>query len=227
MSNLDFRIFFQQYEALVKTADTAFERVRQNYTAEVACKLGCSDCCHALFDLSIIEAIYINHQFNTAFAGEKRERLLERANRADRKVYKIKKSAYEDFSKGKSEIDILGKIAMERVRCPLLGDEDLCELYEFRPITCRLYGIPTANGEISHTCGKSGFSQGRSYPTVKMDQLYQKLYQISSDLVASIPTRYQKMADILVPLSMALQTDYNEEYLGIAAPDTKQEENIK
>ena len=31
-----------------------------------------------------------------------------------------------------------------KCRCPLLGDDDRCLLYQARPITCRLYGVPTA-----------------------------------------------------------------------------------
>ncbi len=223
MADLDFTTFFKQYEALVRTVEQAFERVKVDFPQEVTCQRGCSDCCHALFDLTVIEALYINHHFNRVFDGPARERLLEKANRADRKIYKIKKSAYDDLQKGKTEIEILGSIAMERVRCPLLDESDTCELYDFRPITCRLYGIPTASDEVSHTCGKSGFVQGKPYPTVKLDQIHQRLYQMSADLVASIPTRFSKMADILVPLSMVLQTIYDEEYLGICAPEAEGE----
>ena len=103
------------------------------------------------------------------------------------------------------------EIAAERVRCPLLNDDDMCDLYEYRPITCRLYGMPTSIGGIGHTCGKSGFVEGKPYPTVNLDVIQKRLYEISAEFVSRIKTKYVKMADMLVPLSMAILTDYDEE----------------
>ena len=45
---------FEKYEALVKQLDGVFERVRQQHSDCVKCKLECSDCCFALFDLSLV-----------------------------------------------------------------------------------------------------------------------------------------------------------------------------
>ena len=159
--------------------------------------------------------MYINHQFNKKFKGKKKEQLLEKSNRADRKTYRIKRKAYQDKESGKNEVDILMEMAAERVRCPLLNSDGMCDLYEYRPITCRLYGLPTAIGGIGHTCGRSGFVEGQQYPTVNLDIIQKKLYEISAEFVGQIRTRYVKMGDLLVPLSMAILTDYNEDYLGV------------
>ncbi len=212
---MDFKLFFEQYLALRDKADQAFKKVTEQFPDCVSCKIGCADCCHALFDLSLIEALYINHQFNKNFDGQTRERLLEKANRADRKIYKIKRQAHKDFEAGKTEAEILEKMAGIKVRCPMLDDENRCEIYQFRPITCRLYGIPTAIEGKAHTCGLSGFEPGKPYPTVNLAQIHQRLYQISLELAAGIKSRYPGLAQVLVPLSMALLTDYNDEYLGV------------
>jgi len=212
---IDFTPFFKKYEELSAMADGVFERVKKGYPECVKCETHCSDCCHAVFDLSLIEALYINHHFKKKFEGKEKDGLIERANRADRDVYKIKKKAYKDLEAGKNEGEILTEMAKERVRCSLLNDEDECDLYEYRPITCRLYGIPTSIGSEVHTCGMSGFVAGQKYPTVKLEIIQGKLYEISAELVKAIRSKYIKLADMLVPLSMALLTDYNEEYLGI------------
>ena len=57
-----------------------------------------------------------------------------------------------------------------------------------------------------------------------MDAIYNKLYEISAEFVAAIHSKHIKMADILVPVSMALITDYNDEYLGIKKEDPKKGE---
>ena len=216
---IDFKPFFKKYEAIRDMADEAFARVQKEYPDGVKCKIKCADCCHALFDLTLIEAIYVNHRFNQAFKKEEREVLLERSNRADRKIHMIKKKAFQDKKSGKNEVEILMHLASERVRCALLNDADMCDLYEHRPITCRLYGIPTSVEGISHTCGQSGFSAGQKYPTVNLDIIQKRLFDISAELVAQIETKYIKMAEMLIPVSMAILTDYDQDYLGIENPD--------
>ena len=220
---IDFTQYFKKYEALVETAERAFEKVASEYSDCVKCKIGCSDCCYALFDISLVEALYINHHFLNDLDQNTREDLVERADNADRLIYRIKRKAYKAAAGGKQEADVLSAMTSERVQCPLLNRDKKCDLYNYRPITCRIYGIPTAISGTGHTCGISGFEQGRAYPTVHIDIFYRKLYEMSLEIVAAIRSRHVKMADMLVPVSMALITDYNEEYLGIGDG----EENIE
>jgi len=220
-SEIDYSPIFKKYEKIVDLVDSAFERVKNQNGDLVRCNSGCSDCCHALFDLTLVEAIYINYRFLELLEASKREEIMERANNADRKIYKIKRQAHKALEKGENEVKILSDIGAERVRCPLLNEEELCELYEYRPITCRVYGIPTSIQGMSHTCGKSGFVEGGKYSTISMDKLYQNLYELSEEFVAIIQSKHLKMADILVPVSMALITDYDDEYLGIKKEEEK------
>jgi Fe-S-cluster containining protein len=215
----DFTPYFKRYEALRQLADQTFDKVSREYPQNVKCKSGCADCCHALFDLTLIEALYINHKFNEKYQGPEREALLEKANRLDRRMTKIKRRAGQDLQAGKPEQEILAELASVRVPCPLLNDEDLCELYEFRPITCRFYGIPTAIGGAGRTCGLSGFEPGRSYPTVNLDRVHQQLQQITSELVRDMGSKYIKLSDLLIPLSMAMLTLFDAEYLGVDYKD--------
>ena len=216
--------YFDKYKAIVDQVEAVFKKVQEEYHDCVKCKMGCSDCCHALFDLSLVEALYIKSKFDAVFQDGARAIVLERANEADRAVYRLKRQAFKDHENGKPENEILEDMAKQRVRCPLLNAEDKCDLYEARPITCRLYGIPTAIGDKAHTCGSSGFKQGTSYPTVKLDAIQERLYDLSSELANEIGSRYPKLAELLVPVSMALLTDYTEEYLGVKSNQELSEE---
>ncbi len=224
---LDFTPFFEKYEQIVNAADTVFERLKKEYPEHVRCKLSCSDCCYAMFDLGLVEAVYISHKFHQHFEGTQKLALLEKANRADRKAYQIKRQAHNYLHAGKNEIEILSKIGSERVRCPLLSNDQNCELYAHRPVTCRLYGLPISISGMSHTCGKSGFEEGKSYPTVYLEKIQQPLEQISRELAQSLETQYTGMAEMLVPLSMALLTVYDEEYLGISCPQAENEKTTE
>ena len=214
--SVDLKPYFNKYEALVAQADGAFERVKNAYTDCVKCEEKCADCCFALFDLTLIEALYIHHKFNEKYQGSEKAELLEKSNRADRRIYKIKRKAYSDLQAGKNEGEILAAMAFERVRCPLLNEKELCDLYEYRPITCRFYGVPTAIGGAGHTCGKSGFKQGEKYPTVNLDAVHSQLQQISAELLRDIQSKNIKLADLLVPLSSAVILDFDDVFLGIA-----------
>jgi Fe-S-cluster containining protein len=221
---MDFNGFFKQYEALVQQADALFTRVKQDHHDAVRCQEKCADCCHALFDLTLVEALYIKAQFDARYVEQARADLIERANAADREIYRLKRQAFKEHEEGRPEDQILEEMARQRVRCPALNAEDRCEIYAFRPITCRIYGIPTVIGGRAHTCGLSAFNPGEKYPTVKMDAIYQRLYEISLDLAKAIESRFPGLPEMLVPLSMALLTDYTEDYLGVRkSADTEAE----
>ena len=220
---IDLQPFFERYLHWVKAADQLFEKMKGEYPDKVRCGIKCVDCCYAVFDIPLIEALYLNHRFNLGFKGKAKYDKIEKANQIDRKLHKLKREAYKAFEGGMEEGEILLDMAKKKVRCPLLNDEDACDLYDARPITCRLYGIPLSIGGVGRTCGLSGFQQGESYPTVHLDIIHNKLYELSNDLVASIRSRHTKMGDILMPVSMALLTDFNEEYLGISQEDDDQQ----
>jgi Fe-S-cluster containining protein len=211
----DFLPYFEKYEKLVDAADAAYDRVKQAHAECVRCKEGCADCCHALFDLTLIEALYISFRFKEKFQGAEKEVIEEKASRSERMVVKIKRRAHQEFQGGKPEEQILADLARERVRCPLLNTQNLCDLYDHRPLTCRFYGIPTAIGGKGYTCGLSGFVQGDRYPTVNLDAIHAKLQEISAELVRDIKSHFIKLADILLPISTALITDYDEVYFGL------------
>lgn len=210
------KAIFEKYEAFVKQMDGVFENVREQYASCVRCGEGCADCCHALFDLSLVESMYLNHQFFEKISEDDRPSILETANKTDRQLYQMKRKAFKAVASGeKSEEQVLLEMAVERVRCPLLNRDDKCDLYPQRPITCRLYGIPTSIAGRGHTCGLSGFEEGQSYPTVNLDAVNQQLHRLSMELVSALESTHIKMGDVLMPLSMALLTVFDEEYLGV------------
>jgi len=213
---INLKPYFEKYESLVEKSEAAFDRVKASHAECVKCEEKCSDCCFALFDLTLIEALYIHHKFNEKFKGSAKIELVEKANRADRQTYKIKRHAFKELQSGRNEGELLAQMALERVRCPLLSDKDLCDLYEYRPLTCRFYGIPTAIGGAGHTCGKSGFKQGTQYPTVNLDAVHGQLQQISAEMLRDIKSKYIKLVDLLVPLSSAMIMNFDEVFLGIA-----------
>ena len=213
---------FARYELLRAEADTLFEQVRRLYPDCVTCSPGCSDCCHAMFDLSLVEALYVNQKFCQTIAfGPRHSTILHAAGDADRLATRIKRKLYKSSQDGNAR-QVMEDAARTRIRCPLLDAEEHCQLYEHRPVTCRLYGAPVAIAGEAHVCGKSAFSKGQPYPTVALEKIQDRLAAMSLDIAHTLGTRFKELHLVYVPVSMALLTRYDANYLGIspAKPDS-------
>lgn len=209
---------FQAYERLAAQTDALFEKVASQYPQCVKCAPGCDDCCHALFDLSLVEAMHVNIAFGKKFGhGQERSRILEEASRTDRALTKFKRELYRKEKEGAGADVILDKASAMRMPCPLLDKEHRCALYDSRPITCRLYGIPLDIGGKSHVCGLSSFEKGHDYPAVRVARIQETLERLSREIGSVIGSRYE-FGDLYIPLSMALLTKFDDAWLGIGKP---------
>ncbi len=214
ISDLD--SIFAQYELLRNETDNLFKRVVDAYPQCVSCREGCTDCCHALFDLSLVEAMYIHNAFENTFGyGPERSAILQRASELDRQLTRLKRDFFRAEKDGESPTVIMERAAQLKIRCPLLSEEDTCLLYIARPITCRVYGVPTSIAGEGHVCGFSGFEKGCGYPTVNMDKIQDRLFELSRKLTEAVHSRFTELPTVYVPLSMALLNRYDETYLGI------------
>ena len=216
--------YISEYESFVAKVDAAVLSVAQQFESHVACRLGCSDCCHALFDITFVEAIFLNMHFLELPEAKRTEILIE-ADKADRKAQVLKRRMYRDFS-ADPQTDILSQVAAERIRCPLLNTDNSCTLYQWRPLTCRVYGIPMEIGGKSHTCGLSGFDSGQSYPTIKVEKIQDQLVSLSNQMLVGLGCNYQDFQFMHVPVSTALLTVYNDKFFGRTPldPDSGQTE---
>lgn len=204
---------FEKYENLVKEIEIAVDRLQGQYPENIHCAEQCSDCCHAVFDLSLLEAVYINYGFFKRIGKDKQDAILTRADKADRLYYRLKRKIHSLMTReGKGQEEILSWLAEERIRCPFLNDRELCDLYECRPVTCRVYGLPTAIRGRGCTCSKSGFKAGVAYPTIYLDRIQERLFGLSRELLEEMGSEEYLLADRLVPLSNALLTDFDESF---------------
>ena len=193
---------FRSYELLVDKADQAFQEMQQKYGECIRCERHCSDCCHAVFGLFSIEAAYLKQNFNQLGKEEIKTALL-RCNEADRALKQLEKmlQSYRDDPNMQAYA-----MARERIRCPLLDDNLDCILHSFRPITCRVYGIPTKIQGKARVCGRSGFKKGESYPAFDLDEVQRELYLLSKKLLAGNAEK----ASLLISMSKAISTPFED-----------------
>ncbi len=158
---------FRDLKNLYSFTDRTTEEIQKRYRKEFLCKKGCTDCCYAVFDVSLIEALYLRARFDSL--GRKQRRVaLHRAKKAI-------KSWDQLIAAG-------ADLSTARIRCPLLTDKGECVCYDARPINCRTYGIPTVIEGKGHVCGFSGFVKGKKYITLNLAPLQKRLYELSVKL---------------------------------------------
>ncbi len=206
----------QDYYELVKLADSTYAKVQKEFEHEVKCHDGCISCCHSPFDLSVVEAIALQTAFKKKIPyGGLRSAIATQASYAERELVKEKKRYNKMHQEGHTQASILEEAAKLQVRCPLLGVEDSCLLYDDRPITCRLYGIPTAIRGKVHVCSESGFEMKKSYPTVHLSAFQDKLATLSLKLQKDLKSSYSELYRVYLPLSSVILHNIDRTWLGV------------
>ncbi|WP_153306018.1 YkgJ family cysteine cluster protein [Desulfatiglans anilini] len=191
---------FERYRELAAAADGAFRRFQSDYSDRVLCQPGCRDCCHAVFGLFLIEAVWIHSHFEDLSRKDRRPALL-RCEKSRKEIERLR-TRILPFADDPFRSNRL--MAQERVRCPMLLPTGLCLIYPWRPITCRIYGIPTViQGRIRY-CPKSGFGPDEAYPAFSLDTVFRELYQLSRSLLAGLEQGDPLKADLLVSLPAVL-----------------------
>lgn len=191
---------FRTYESLADRADRAFQETQKKHGSCVRCRPGCSDCCHAVFGLFMIEASYLKSHFDR-LPPEQKKGVLLHVSETERGLKRLqsKMGAHADDPSTQAYI-----LATERVRCPLLNEEKGCTLYAHRPITCRVYGIPTRAQGKARVCGKAGFEKGTTYPTFDLDSAYRDLFALSKELLGG--ETEEERASLLISVPRAITT---------------------
>lgn len=197
---------FRSYELLADKADDVFQKMEKEHGTCIRCERHCSDCCHAVFGLFLIEAVYLKQHFDQIDEERKRQAFL-RGEVADRDLEKLqnKLKTFENDPHMQTYT-----LARERIRCPLLDDQDECILYHRRPITCRVYGIPTKIQGKVRVCGKAGFKEGETYPVFDLDGAYRDLFVLSKELLDEAGIDNLDKASLLISMSKAIRTPLDD-----------------
>jgi Fe-S-cluster containining protein len=199
---MDISQLLSSYELLADRADAAFKKMSQDHPECVTCDRRCSDCCHAVFGLFLVEAAYLKIRFDELHKDLIRETLWRCVeSERDLKRLEAKMRRYADDHAGQAQI-----MAQERVRCPLLSTDQECILYPHRPITCRVYGIPTRIQGRARACWKSDFKAEEPYPVFDLDGVQRGLFELSKALLRQAGIGDLERASLLFSVPKVLTT---------------------
>jgi len=143
----------EQYGKLLRQVDAWFARCMERFPSEIACASGCSECCRGLFDITLLDAAYLKSGFELLSAAARR-RVTEKARVRLAGLQQI----WPDFvppyllnCRPEEEWEELMPDDDE-TPCVLLGNDGRCLVYDHRPMTCRLHGLPLIDlsGDVMH-----------------------------------------------------------------------------
>lgn len=197
---------FEKYEQLAVQAEESFNNMQQSYGDCVKCEVQCSDCCNAVFGLFPVESAYLNNRFNELDQQAQKE-ITARVKDFEKTLTEMQEKIRECGDDAEKINEIM---ALQRIRCPLLNDQQKCSLYAHRPITCRVYGIPTVINGKPHACWKACFEKGKAYPAFNLDGLYKELFELSKSLLEASGEADLAKAGLLVSMAKAITTPREE-----------------
>jgi len=138
---VDLSSFFNEYESLLQQVEEIFSESAAINPELLSCGSETDECCFDYVELSFVEAAYLNHHMNRVLPGLERRNAIERAVQVSRRIRQIKKNLE---LQGSEAIDggprFKEAYSESRILCPLNVDSK-CQMYVFRPLACRLFGL--------------------------------------------------------------------------------------
>jgi Fe-S-cluster containining protein len=136
---------------LVQIMSASFTEAAQLAGERLVCKQGCTQCCHGVFALNPLDALRLRAGMEKLQATDK-ALAGEVAHRAQMWIVE-----HEPSFPGDAQTGILGTSDEDRERfegfaneapCPALDPETgRCDVYAWRPMTCRIFGPPVRMGD--------------------------------------------------------------------------------
>ncbi len=136
---------------LVQIMDAALADAARRAGPWLACRPGCTQCCHGAFAINALDVARLRVGMHTLHATDPRkaETIEQRA--------KVWIAEFGPEFPGDAGSGVLGTSPEEQARfeefandapCPALNPATgLCDVYEWRPMTCRVFGPPVRMGD--------------------------------------------------------------------------------
>lgn len=141
-----------RYLKVLNEVDAWFSRCMGTVSSSsIVCASGCTGCCRGLFDITLLDAFFLKTGFDTLDPVTKKAVLAKAENRLSdiRTEWPDFHAPYLLNYRPEDEWDRVMPDEDE-TPCVLLDDNGQCLVYGYRPMTCRLHGLPLVDvsGEV-------------------------------------------------------------------------------
>lgn len=187
---VDLSPFFQDYEALLLGVDTLFREAAATRTDLQSCGSETDRCCYELVELSLVEAAYLSHHMNRVLPSAKRTSTIDRALHVVKKVRELRKAMETESSQpGHDTRKLREAYRTSEVLCPLSLDGK-CEVYEFRPVACRIFGLGDSWRDAEGAIVQDEAQKTDPQAPDLNDQVRNTLAKISADMLYALSSLF-------------------------------------
>jgi Fe-S-cluster containining protein len=139
------------YQELLTNIDRWFADASGRHPGIVPCRTGCSACCHGPFDVSMADALLLREGL-AELPPETRRQVHERSGVLLARMRVLEpgwEAPFDPGDLGEARFDALTE-RLAADPCPLLAETGRCVAYEYRPLVCRIIGMPmvTPDGDV-------------------------------------------------------------------------------
>lgn len=132
-----------RYASLLGEVDAWFRKCSSSYPDQITCHSGCSSCCRGLFDITLLDAVYLKRGVELLEENVRRRVILAARQRLNSLSDQFPAFAEPWLLNAIPEAEWEALMPEEdQTPCPLLSETGHCLVYQHRPMTCRLNGIP-------------------------------------------------------------------------------------
>jgi Fe-S-cluster containining protein len=202
------------YRRLLTDVDSWFSACLQAGGSALACRGGCSACCRALFDITLLDAWLLKQAFS-ALPGDVQIRVLSRCRpRLSELCQRWPELKPPYLLNALPEEEWTSMAEDDPTPCPLLDEDGYCLVYAARPMTCRLHGLPnidTSGEDFDGTVCTLHAGDPMSLPGKvlrwRFREVFSKEVLLFRDFTRELTGRTWHELDTFIPL--ALLADYD------------------
>lgn len=206
----------ERYGSLLGEVDIWFLHCLEQHPELIACRNGCSECCRGLFDITLLDASYLKSGFDKLPESVKSE-IAKAASRRLEQLSMVNPGFVEPWLLNGIPEDDWDALMPEEdeTPCLLLSETGGCLVYDHRPMTCRLNGIPLidVSGEelFDEWCTLNFTEEDPRYLAdlrFSFNDLFARELLMFRELVTNLTGNAKNEVDLFIPAALVM--DYKK-----------------
>jgi len=136
---------------LFQHAEGWFQRGRAALLESLPCRQGCTRCCYGAFAITLLDQLELQQglqALSPPIQDNIRARAQSQMKTMEEAFPRLHQSPYVDEWK-EGELDGL-VTRFSELPCPALDSDGRCLVYAYRPLTCRMMGLPVESAGVAH-----------------------------------------------------------------------------